>query len=352
MTLHAHIVVARGSLHLDAWIKATDGEVIALLGPNGAGKTTILRCLAGLLPIERGSIEVHGTVVDDPSTSTFVPAEKRSCGVVFQQYLLFPNMTVLENVAFGLRARGVDKATARRTAHEWLDRVGSGNVTGSRPAQLSGGQAQRVALARALASEPKLLLLDEPLAALDAGTRVDVRRELRRHLVGFDGSVVLVTHDPLDAYTLADRVIIVEHGHVVQDGSFGEIAAHPRSPYVAELVGVNLLAGSMTGGVFVVAGGAMLVVAAEDIGDGPAVAVIRPQAVSLHATRPEGSPRNTWQATVIDVDHRGERVRVRLQGAMLVTAEITAGAAEALGIRVGLEVWAAVKATEITVTSN
>jgi len=351
VTLRAHIVVARGSLGLDVWINAAEGEVVALLGPNGAGKTTILRCLAGLLSIERGSIEIGGEMADDPSAGIFIPAEQRSCGVMFQQYLLFPQMTVLENVAFGLRARGVDKTSARDQARTWLGRVGSDGVEGSRPHQLSGGQAQRVALARALASEPRMLLLDEPLAALDAATRVDVRRELRRHLGEFRGSVVLVTHDPVDAYTLADRVVIVEHGHVVQDGSFVEIAAHPRSAYVAELVGVNLLAGSLMGGVFAVDGGATLVVAAEDV-DGPAIAVIRPQAVSLHSGRPEGSMRNTWRAAVIDIDHRGDRVRVRLQGPIQLTAEITAAAAEALGIKVGLELWAAVKATEIAVTLN
>jgi molybdate transport system ATP-binding protein len=351
VTLRAHIVVARGSLSLDVWLNAAAGEVVALLGPNGAGKTTILRCLAGLLPVERGSIEIGRRIVDDPSARTFVPAEQRSCGVVFQQYLLFPHMTVLENVAFGPRAKGMDKASAHAQARQWLGLVGSEGLEGSRPDQLSGGQAQRVALARALASDPKVLLLDEPLAALDATTKVEVRRELRRHLTGFRGCAVLVTHDPVDAFTLADRVVIIENGHVVQDGTFVEIAAHPRSSYVAELAGVNLLTGSMIGGVFAVDGGAMLVVAADDV-DGEAIAVIRPQAVSLHASRPEGSPRNTWRAAVIDVDHRGERVRVRLQGPIQLTAEITAASAGALGIKVGLELWAAVKATEIAVTLN
>ena len=329
MTLRAHIAVTRGSLSLDVWLNASNGEVVALLGPNGAGKTTILRCLAGLLAIERGSIEVDGVVLDDPSGGQFVQAEQRACGVMFQQYLLFPHMSVLENVAFGLRARGVDKALAYEKARSWLDKVGSARVEKARPDELSGGQAQRVALARALASEPKLLLLDEPLAALDAGTRVEVRRELRRHLSGFAGSAVLVTHDPVDAYTLADRVIIIEQGEVVQDGTFVEIAAHPRSPYVAELVGVNMLKGSMMGGLFAVDGGATLIVAALDI-DGPAVAIIRPQAVSLHADRPEGSQRNVWKATVIDVDRRADRVRARLQGPIQLTAEITAAAADTL----------------------
>ncbi|MEY2580433.1 MAG: molybdate transport system ATP-binding protein [Ilumatobacteraceae bacterium] len=351
MTLRAHIVVVRGSLSLDVWVNAAPGEVVALLGPNGAGKTTILRCLAGLLEIDRGSIEILDHTVDDPSTDTFVPAEHRSAGVMFQQYLLFPHMSVLENVAFGLRARGVDKAAAHKEARHWLRRVGGDEVEEWRPDELSGGQAQRVALARALASEPKLLLLDEPLAALDAATRVDVRRELRRHLAEFRGSAVLVTHDPIDAYTLADRVVIIERGHVVQSGTFTEIAAHPRSAYVGELVGVNLLTGSLMGGVFAVDGGGTLVVAADDV-DGPAIAVIRPQAVSLHAKRPEGSPRNSWVGTVVDVDFQADRARVRLEGPVQLTSEITAASAEMLGIKVGLEVWASVKATEITVTLN
>jgi molybdate transport system ATP-binding protein len=351
VTLRAHIVVACGSRSLDVWLNAASGEVVALLGPNGAGKTTILRCLAGLQAIERGSIEVDGRMLDDPSGGVFVQSEQRSCSVMFRQCLLFPHMSVLENVAFGLRARGVDKSEAHEQARLWLGKVGSEGIEQSRPEQLSNGQAQRVALARALAADPKLLVLDEPLAALDAAAIVAVRRELRRHLSDFDGSAVLVTHDPVDAFTLADRVVILEHGTVVQDGTFVEIAAHPRSAYVADLVGVNLLTGSMMGGLFAVDGGATLVVAAADV-DGPAIALIRPQAVSLYSTRPEGSPPNTWMATVIDMDRLGDRVRVRLQGPIQLTAEITAVAAKELNIKVGRGLWAAVKATEITVTLN
>jgi molybdate transport system ATP-binding protein len=349
VTLRAHIVVSRGSLDLDVWLNASEGEVVALLGPNGAGKTTILRCVAGLLPIDRGRIEIRGEVVDDPSMSMFVAAERRGCGVMFQQYLLFPNMNVVENVAFGLRARGIDRHEALTQARAWLDRVGIATLEGLRPAQLSGGQAQRAALARALASQPRLLLLDEPLAALDASTRVEVRRELRRHLSEFAGVALVVTHDPVDAYTLADRVVIVEHGHVVQAGTFVEITAHPRSSYVADLVGVNLLTGSLMGGVFATDGGAMLVVTSDEL-DGPAIAVIRPQAVSLHLQRPEGSPRNAWRADIVDVDHRADRVRVRLEGPIQLTAEITESAAQALRIRVGQHLWVAVKATEINVS--
>jgi molybdate transport system ATP-binding protein len=351
VTLRAHVVVARGSLSLDMWLNAAPGEVVALLGPDGAGKTTVLRSIAGLVAIDRGSIEVHGEIVDDPSASVFVPSARRSAGVISQQHQLFPNMSVLENVAFGLRARGVDKSVAHEEARHWLRRVSCDGIERLRPYRLSDSQSRRVALARALACEPKLLLLDDPLGALDPATQVEIRRELSKHLSEFRGSAILVTHNPIDAYILADRVVIVENGHVVQDGTFAEIATHPRSTYAAELVGLNLLPGSMMGGVFAVDGGATLVVAAVDI-DGPAIAVIHPQAISLHVTRPEGSHRNTWMAAVIDIDRRADRVRVRLQGPIQLTAEITSAVAESLGIRIGRELWAAVMATEIAVTLN
>ncbi|MBK5331912.1 MAG: ATP-binding cassette domain-containing protein [Ilumatobacteraceae bacterium] len=351
MTLRAHIVVAHGSLSLDMWLNAAPGEVVALLGPDDAGKTTILRCIAGLMAIDRGSIEVRGEIVDDPSANVFVPSAQRSAGVMSHQHQLFPHMSVLENVAFGLRARGVDKSAARQEARHWLRRVAYDGIERSRPEQLSDAQTRRVALARALACEPNLLLLDDPLGALDPATQVEIRRELRRHLAEFRGSAVLVTHNPIDAFLLADRVVIVENGHVVQDGTFAAIATHPRSTYVAELVGLNLLPGSMMGGVFAVDGGATLVVAAVDI-DGPAIAVIRPQAVSLHATKPQGGHRNAWMAAVIDIDRRAERVRVRLQGPVQLTAEITASVADALGIKVGRELWASVMATDIAITLN
>ncbi|MEP7046445.1 MAG: ABC transporter ATP-binding protein [Ilumatobacteraceae bacterium] len=349
MTLRAHIVVARGSVNLDVWLDVPPGEVVALLGPKHAGKSTILRCLAGLLAVEGGSIEMVGERLDDPAAGVLVPAERRSCGVMFDPYLLFPHMSVLENVAFGLRARGVDKATAHKDARHWLRRVGVESTERLRSAELSRGQAQRIALARALTTEPKMLLLDDPLCALEGASKVDVRRELARHLAEFRGSAVLVTHDPIDAYLLADRVVIIEHGHVVQDGSVAEVAAHPRSAYVADEVGLNLLPGSVMGGAFAIDGGATLVVEAHDI-DGAAIAVIRPQSVALHITRPEGSPRNAWKASVIEVDHRADRVRARLQGPVPLTAEVADSAAASLGIRVGREVWASVEATEIAVT--
>jgi len=264
---------------------------------------------------------------------------------------LFPRMSVVENVAFGLRARGVAKSVALQEARHWLRRVGCEALERLRSEELSDSQSRRVALARALACEPKLLLLDNPLGALDPVSQVEVRRELRRHLAEFRGSAIVVTHNPIDAYTRADRVGIVENGHVVQDGTFAEIAIRPRSTYGAELVGLNLLPGSMMGGVFAVNGGATLFVAAVDI-DGPAIAVIRTQDVSLHATKPDGNQRNTWIASVIDGDRGDDRVLVRLQGPVQLTAEIPPAVADALGVRICIELWAAVLATEIAVTLN
>jgi molybdate transport system ATP-binding protein len=267
--------------------------------------------------------------------------------VVFQDYLLFPHLSALENVAFGLRARGAGKVAARQAAGEWLVRVGLGDHAGHRPHALSGGQAQRVALARALATDPLLLLLDEPLSALDVATRGEVRRDLRKYLDGFEGMRVLVTHDPVDAYALADRVIVLEAGRVVQAGTLADVTAHPRSRYVAELVGINLLRGQLIAGVLHVDDGSE-VVAATDQPDGPAFAAIRPQALSLYRTRPEGSPRNAWPVTVADIDQRADRVRVRVDGAIGLVAEITPGALEALNLRPGDAVWAGVKASEVT----
>ena len=350
MTLDAHLGRVLGALHLDVDLTVDVGETVAILGPNGAGKTTLFRCLAGLLPIDTGHVILDGRPLDDPAADVFVPPERRPIGVVFQDYLLFPNLSAVENVAFGLRARRVAKRAARRRAIEWLERVGLDDHAHHRPGSLSGGQAQRVALARALAPEPRLLLLDEPLAALDAGARGDVRRDLRRHLAGFEGVRLLVTHDPVDAYALADRVVILEAGQVVQSGTLPEVTAHPRSRYVADLVGANLFHGTGHGTTITTPTGARI--ATADPVAGPTFAVIQPHAVALYTQPPGGSPRNVWALTVADIDHQTDRVRVRLTGELALVAEITAAAITALAIRPGDHVWATVKATEITAYSE
>jgi len=350
VTLHADVGLRLGGFHLDVELQVGRGEVLAVLGPNGSGKTTLLRALAGLAPIDHGSIRladpVRGDVVlDDPDAGVFVPPEQRPVGVVFQQYLLFEHLTALDNVAFGLRARGVSRADGRRRAADWLERVGLSDHAGSRPRALSGGQAQRVALARALAVEPRVLLLDEPLAALDVATRRQVRRDLRTHLSGFDGVRLLVTHDPVDAYALADRVAIVDSGRLVQCGTVEEITAHPRSRYVAELVGTNLVTGVVGADGLVTADGVAVSAVADFVG--PGFALLRPQSITLSRAHVDSSARNTFAGTVDDIDRIGDRVRVGVAGRLHLTAEITERALDTLGLQLGDEVYAVVKATDI-----
>ena len=344
--LDARLVVRRAGFTLDAELRAEAGEVVALLGPNGAGKTTALRALAGLVALDDGHIELAGERLDDPAAGRFTTPEHRHIGVVFQDYLLFPHLSALENVAFGPRCRGVSRARARTEAAELLGRVGLAEHTGKKPRQLSGGQAQRVALARALATGPRLLLLDEPLAALDARTRMDTRAHLRGHLAGHRGPTVLVTHDPLDAMMLADRLVILEHGRVVQTGDAAAITSRPRTDYVARLVGLNLYRGHADGDLVRVTGDFALTTATPQHGD--VFVAFPPSAVALYASRPDGSPRNTWQATVAAVSRHGDALRIELTGPVTVAADVTPAAAVQLGLEPGREVWATLKATEAT----
>ncbi len=346
MSLDARLGLRMGTLDLDVEIHAETGETIAVLGPNGAGKTTALRALAGLAPIDTGYIRLNGEMLDDGAAVNVAP-ERRSVGVVFQDSLLFPHLSALENVAFGLRSRGRTRSDARRAARVALDRVDLGAVADAKPRTLSGGQTQRVALARALATEPALLLLDEPLAALDQSARSTVRRELRQQLSTVEGVRILVTHDPFDAAALADRLVIVEGGRVVQTGSFAEISAQPRSAYVAELVGVNLLRGNSDGGRVVLDSGAALVVATAVVG--AVSTVFHPRAVSLHSLEPTGSPRNVMAGRVSGIERLGDRVRVQVAGPIPLVAEITPAALTDLALGEGSPVWAALKATDIAV---
>jgi molybdate transport system ATP-binding protein len=346
--LEARVELHLGALDLAVDLHAAPNELVVLVGPNGAGKSTLLRALAGLTPIDAGEVRVDGQVLDDPAAGVFVPPERRPVSLMFQDGLLFRHLSALDNVAFGLRAHGIRRADANARARLLLERLGLASYARAKPHTLSGGQAQRVALARALAVEPRALLLDEPLAALDARTRVDVRRMLREQLAAFDGVRVLVTHDPLEALTLADRIVVIEAGRVVQAGTPDEIRRHPRSPYVAALLGVNLLAGRLTGdGRLLLDGGGELHVTAEGVG--PAVAIIDPSAVTLFRTRPDGSARNCWRAVVHDVDRAPDRVRVHFAEPFALVADVTPGAAAELALAPGTEVWSAVKATAIEV---
>ena len=345
--LRAEVGVSLGSLRLDVSLSAGTGGVTALLGPNGAGKTTLLRTLAGLVPLEAGRVVLDGEVLEDATTGTRLPPEERPVAVMFQDHRLFPNMSALDNVAFGLRCRGVPRAEARRRAAEWLERMNLGAQADARPGELSGGQSQRVALARALAIDPRLLLLDEPLSALDASTRVTVRRQLREHLASFNGVRLLVTHDPLDAISLADVLVVLEAGSVVQVGTVPEISARPRSRYVAQLVGVNLYAGRAHGDRVVLPGGGSLSVI--DAGTGDVLALVHPRNVSVHRREPEGTPRNVWPGTVESLDLEGDRVRLRITGEIPVVAEVTTAAVSELHLADGDPVWVSVKAAEVDV---
>ncbi|EWM63278.1 MULTISPECIES: ABC transporter ATP-binding protein [Micromonospora] len=341
--LDAHLAAERDGFSLDVRLRIAAGEVVALLGPNGAGKTTALRVLAGLHPLTAGHLTLDGADLDRPDRRMWTPPERRPVGVVFQDYLLFPHLSALDNVAFGPRRRGADKRAARARAQQWLDRVGLGDQARRRPRQLSGGQAQRVALARALAVDPALLLLDEPLAALDARTRLDTRAELQRHLGAHPGATLLVTHDPLDALVLADRLVIVEHGRVVQEGDAATVTARPRTDYVARLVGLNLHRGRADGHTVTV--GELALTTADTV-HGDVFVAYPPAAVALHPSRPEGSPRNVWAATVTGVQRHGDNLRVQLAGPVEVAADVTPAAAAHLGLIPGRPVWAAVKAAE------
>lgn len=347
MSLAATFVVQRGALTLDVALHVAAGETLALVGPNGAGKSTLLAVLAGLLPIARGRVELDGRRLDDGEPAHFVAPEARGVGLSFQDQLLFPHLSAQDNVAFGLRARGVRRAAARATAREWLERVGMAELARRPPRTLSGGQAQRVALARALAPSPRLLLLDEPLAAVDASARLDLRRELRVHLASFLGPRILVAHDALDAFALADRVAVLEHGRIVQHGTVAEICSRPRSRYVADLVGVNLLRGTVTDGVLRLPDGGTLVVVGDHAGE--VVATVHPRAIALFRQRPEGSPRNVWSAEIAVVEAAGDRMRVQLAGPVPLVAEVTPAAVADLGLARGGAVWVALKATEIAI---
>ncbi len=269
-----------------------------------------------------------------------------------QAGLLFPHLSALDNAAYGPRCRGVGRREARAAARGWLDRLGVGDLAGARPAALSGGQASRVALARALAVDPALVLLDEPLAALDAATREDVRRLLRTELSGGPAPAVVVTHDPVDALVLADRVVVLEAGRVVQDGPTAEVAAAPRSAWAAGLLGLNAWSGTAVAGGLDVDGGGH-VAAAEGLPAGTAaLALAAPAAVALHRRPPEGSPRTVLSGPVRATTALGSRVRVEVASTPPVVAEVTVPAAAALDLASGGTVWASVKATEVRLVAR
>jgi molybdate transport system ATP-binding protein len=356
MSLDADVLVRNGTFEVEARLSIDAGSTVALLGPNGSGKSTLVSCLAGLLSPERGTVSLDGDVLDDAVADLHVSPELRPVGVVFQGLLLFPHLSAVENVAFPLRARGVGRHEARAKALDLLERLGVGHRAAARPAQLSGGEAQRIALARAIVHEPRLLLLDEPLSALDVQARSEIRSVLGRTLDEFPGVRVLVTHDPVEAMTMADRMVLLEAGRVTQEGTPEEIRTGPRSAYAADLVGVNLFAGRLVpleegaGLLETPQGGVVVAWPASATGPtGGVLGLLRPSDVSLFRSRPEGSARNVLEGPITSLTHEGERVRVRLGSSPPVVAEITLGSMDRMGLTEGVSVWASFKAVEVEV---
>jgi molybdate transport system ATP-binding protein len=348
MGLHADLVARRGSFEVDVAFDVADGETLALLGPNGAGKSTVVDALIGTLELARGTITIDGERVDP------WPPERRPIGVCFQDDLLFPRLAVLENVAFPLRARKVAKTEARRRARELLARIAPTVAPGAYPSALSGGERQRVALARALASQPRLLVLDEPFANVDVSSRAGLRALIRETARTFGGATVLIAHDPLDALTLADRVALLDHGTITQAGTPDEIRAEPSSPYAADLVGVNLFVGVLEplddgAATLRTDDGAITVSPEVAVASGDrAIASLKPIDVSLHAGPPEGSARNVFRGPIEEIAADGDRARIRVGTHPPLIAEVTLGSVRRMGLREGGEVWVSFKAVEVS----
>ena len=349
MSLRVDLVVSRGTPTVEAAFDVASDETVAVLGPNGAGKTTIVEAVAGLVP------EARGTVTLDDDRIDAVPAERRPVGIAFQDGVLFPHLSALENVAFPGRARGARPRAARAHAREVLERVAPTVDPSAKPSTLSGGARQRVALARALAGAPRVLILDEPLSSVDVSARAELRALLRRTLDAFPGPRLLVTHDPVEAMTLADRMVVLEAGRITQTGTPEQIRSGPRTRYAADLVGLNLFRGTLVpieggAGELRTSEGTITVPWPEDVRPAPTedvLATLAPADVALHSDRPEGSPRNVVRGVVDEVAILGDRARVRLTAAPPLVAEITTGSVERMRIVPGAAVWASFKAVEL-----
>jgi molybdate transport system ATP-binding protein len=348
MPLDVDVAVGRGAHTIAVAFTVEDGETVALLGPNGAGKTSALEAIAGIA-------DATGRVTLNGRSLMGMPPERRGIGVAFQDGVLFPKLSVLENVAFPLRAAGAGRDDARDEARAVLRDVAPTVDDAGRPTTLSGGERQRVALARALAAKPAVLLLDEPFAAVDAEAKPELRAMLRQTLASFPGPRVLVTHDPVEAMTLADRLVLLEDGRVTQAGTPEEVRRRPATRYAAELVGTNLFTGELVPdeegvGLLRTGSGELTVVWPDRIAVAPVPdvrATLSPAEIALHTEEPHGSARNVFHGAVEEVATVGGRARVRLRTAPPLVAEITPGSAERLGIVPGREVWASCKAVEI-----
>jgi molybdate transport system ATP-binding protein len=338
------------------------GEVLAVLGPNGAGKSTALHVIAGLVRPDEGVVRLGKRVLTDTAAGVNVATHDRRVGLLLQDPLLFPHMSVAANVAFGPHSRRgafrSARADKKATAARWLREVDAEHFADRKPRQLSGGQAQRVAVARALAAEPDVLLLDEPLTGLDVAAAAGIRAVLRNVVSRTGCAVILITHDLLDVFTLADRVLVLESGKIAEVGPVAEVLTAPRSHFGARIAGINIVDGTVgpDGSLHARVGADWHATPAQELGDqlAPghhAVAVFPPTAVAVYRDRPHGSPRNTVEVTVAELDIRGSAVLVRgheqPDGAPGLAAEITVDAATELRLAPGERVWFSVKAHEV-----
>jgi molybdate transport system ATP-binding protein len=357
-------VTPRGALRLratmhhrgfDLDLQLRPGQVSAVLGANGAGKTTLLSLIAGLARPDTGLISLDGRLLLDTDRDVWVPPHRRGVVLLAQQALLFPHLSAVDNVAFGPRSHGASRRQAHARSLGWLTAVDAIDFADRRPAQLSGGQAQRVAIARALAADPALLLLDEPLASLDVAVAPGLRQLLRRVLRDAARTALLVTHDILDALALADRVIVLDSGRIVEEGPTRIVLTQPRSEFAARVAGVNLLSGIADAHGLTTPAGVHIqglldpTCAAGD----DAVAVFRPNAVAVHLGSPSGSPRNRLPVTVAELEPLGETVRIHTAASADVPsgllADVTAAAVADLDLVPGKAVHFAVKATEVSI---
>nr|WP_206070798.1 ATP-binding cassette domain-containing protein [Knoellia sp. DB2414S] len=332
---------------VDVAVEVPTGRTVALLGPNGAGKSTTLAAVAGLIRPAAGEVRLGERILFCANgSSRFIPPHSRGIGLLAQDARLFPHLSVLDNVAFGPRSAGMPRGRARDRARHWLAQVDATELADRRPGALSGGQAQRVAIARALATEPHLLLLDEPLSALDVETAPSVRQLLRRVLAG--RTTLLVTHDVLDAVLLADDVVVLDGGRVVEQGPTSRVLTHPRSSFAARIAGLNLVRGALDGDVVVGPEGMRVAGLVDDssVEGMDAVAVFSPAAVGVYRVAPQGSPRTEVRATVTDLEPHGHQVRVHTA---YLSADITPAALADLALTPGDEVVLTVKASEVAI---
>jgi molybdate transport system ATP-binding protein len=349
--LSARITATVGSFSLDVELEVGRTETLVLLGPNGSGKSTCLDLIAGLRTPERGRIVLNGAVLHDTETGVDLPPEDRRVGLVFQDYALFPHQSVRGNVGYGSRARGIARDEREQSIDRWLARLDLTTLAHRLVAELSGGQRQRVALARALASDARILLLDEPFSSLDATSRATVRAELRGFLRDMALPALVVTHDPLDAFVIGDRLAVIEGGRLVQSGTGEDLLAHPRTPFVANLVGLNVYEADLATGVGLKearAGTTTFHVLADQLA-GAVHLVFSPSDVALGNEAPRGSFQNAFEARVRETTNLPDRLRVNLDAGVPMAADITREAARGLPLTPGASLWAMVKATSIRV---